>query len=77
MKINKSRLRTKVTDGHLDAVMCIVTVFHSEAKFFNIGPMKTCPMQRFFSANYFRMYVFGNVNSCLLFCVIKKFVYTV
>jgi len=28
--------------------MCIATVFHCEAKFFNIGPMKTCPTQRFF-----------------------------
>jgi len=49
MKTKKSRL----TDGHLDAVMCIATVFHREAKFFNIDPMKTCPTQRFFSRTTF------------------------
>jgi len=53
MKISKSRLRTRVTDGHLDAAMCIATVFHREAKFFNIGPMRTCPTQRFFSRTTF------------------------
>ena len=56
MKVNKSMLRTRVTDGHLDAVMRIANnaycYFIVKAKFFNFGPM-TCPTQRFFPRTNF------------------------
>ena len=53
-------------------------LFHHEGKFFQLWSNENVSKAAFFfPQTKFFMYNFGNINSCLLFCVIRKFVHTV